>query len=72
MEPGLRDWNAGLIQSDTDDALVLNSPEDGIVTLSKSDIQARDKGLSGMPEGLDMLISKRDIRDVVEFLNGLK
>mgnify|MGYP003574961326 CR=1 FL=1 len=59
---------AGLVKSETDSELVLNSPEDGIVTLKKAEITSREPGLSSMPEGMAALLSRRDLRDLVEFL----
>ena len=52
--------------------LTLNSPEDGIVKLKKSEITSRERGLSSMPEGLTNLLTRRDLRDLVEFLSSLK
>jgi quinoprotein glucose dehydrogenase len=63
---------AGIVKSETDSELVLNSPEDGIVKIKKSDITRREKGLSSMPEGLAVLLGPRDLRDVVEFLSTCK
>ncbi|MEW6155983.1 MAG: PVC-type heme-binding CxxCH protein [Verrucomicrobiota bacterium] len=63
---------AGTAKSENDQELVLNSPEDGIVTIKKSEIARRDRGLSSMPEGITNLISKRDLRNLVEFLSTLK
>jgi quinoprotein glucose dehydrogenase len=63
---------AGVIKTDNANELVINSPEDGLVTVKKSDIQSRDKGLSPMPEGMGQVLSKQDLRDLVEFLSGLK
>jgi quinoprotein glucose dehydrogenase len=40
--------------------------------IATKDIQARKVGLSPMPEDLVKKLSKRDIRDLVEFLVGLK
>ena len=40
--------------------------------IATKDIQARKVGLSPMPEDLVQKLSKRDIRDLVEFLAGLK
>jgi quinoprotein glucose dehydrogenase len=58
----------GIAQSENDSQLVLNSPEDGVVTIKKADITVRERGLSSMPEGLTAILSKRDLRDLVEFL----
>ena len=63
---------AGVVKRETDANLILLSPEDGEVTLKKSDIGSRDKGLSGMPEGLGQLLSRQELRDVIEFLGTLK
>ena len=63
---------AGVVKTENDSTLVLLSPEDGEVNLKKSDIASRDKGLSGMPEGLGQLLSRQELRDVIEFLGTLK
>ena len=63
---------AGVVKSETDAELVLNSPEDGIVKVKKSDITARERGISSMPEGMGTLLSRRDLRDLIEFLSSLK
>jgi len=59
---------AGIVKSQNDQELVINSPEDGIVKVKPSDIQTRDRGLSPMPEGLGSVLSKADLRNLVEFL----
>ena len=63
---------AGLVKSETDTELVLNSPEDGIMTLKKADVQARQRGLSAMPEEMVTFLSKRELRDIIEFLATTK
>jgi quinoprotein glucose dehydrogenase len=63
---------AGVIKSDNANELVINSPEDGIVTVKKSDIQSRDKGQSPMPEGMGQVLPRQDLRNLVEFLSRLK
>ncbi len=63
---------AGVVKSENDTNLVILSPEEGDVTLKKADIATREKGLSGMPEGFGQLLSKRELRDLVEFLGTLK
>jgi hypothetical protein len=40
--------------------------------VKKSDIASRRTGLSGMPEGFGQLLSKRDLRDLVEYLATVK
>jgi quinoprotein glucose dehydrogenase len=63
---------AGVVKSENANELVLNSPEDGIVTIKKANIASRERGLSSMPEGMSALLSKRDLRDLVEFLSSCK
>ncbi len=64
--------HAGVVKQETADWLELNSPEDGFLQLAKRDITERQHGLSGMPDGFGQILSKRDLRDLVEFLVGLK
>ena len=63
---------AGTLKSEDENELVLNSPEDGVVTIKKSEIDKRERGLSGMPEGMGDVLSKRDLRDLIEYLANLK
>jgi quinoprotein glucose dehydrogenase len=63
---------AGVVKSENDKELVLNSPEDGIVKINKANITSRDRGLSAMPEGLATLLNGRELRDLVEFLANCK
>lgn len=37
-------------------------------TITKSEISRRDRGLSGMPEGFDQMLTPFELRDLVEFL----
>ena len=63
---------AGLLKGETDAEIELNSPEDGILKLKKADIKERQRGLSGMPEELRQVLTKQDLRNLVEFLSSLK
>ena len=63
---------AGVIKSESADTLEINSPEDGLVKINKADIKEREKGLSGMPEGFGDLLSRQDLRHLVEFIATLK
>jgi quinoprotein glucose dehydrogenase len=64
--------HSGLVKSETATELVLDSPEDGKLTLKKSDFDKRLRTLSAMPEGLDKQMTRRELRDLVEYLAGLK
>ena len=63
---------AGVFKSENETELVINSPEDGITKIAKENIKTRSRGNSGMPDGLGGILSKRDMRDLVEFLSSLK
>ncbi len=63
---------AGQVKQATEKELLLNSPEDGLVKVATADIKERQRGLSAMPEELVTYLSKRELRDLVEFLATLK
>ena len=63
---------AGLLKAETDDEIELNSPEDGLLKLKKSEIKARERGLSGMPEELRQVLTKQELRNLIEFLATTK
>jgi quinoprotein glucose dehydrogenase len=58
----------GVLKSEHEKQVIIQSPEDGLLTLKKSDIQARDRSLSAMPEGITNALSRLDLRNLVEFL----
>ena len=59
---------AGVLKNETPTELAINSPDRGLLRLKKSDIQSRQKALSPMPEGMGQILSKSDLRNLVEFL----
>ncbi|MFM1768697.1 MAG: hypothetical protein RJA22_1226 [Verrucomicrobiota bacterium] len=63
---------AGTLKKETDTTLDILSPEDGPVTVKKSEIQKRERGPSAMPEELRQILGKQDIRHLIEFLGSLK
>jgi quinoprotein glucose dehydrogenase len=63
---------AGMVKQETPDTLQVLSPEDGLVTVKAADIKAREHAPSSMLEGLTEQMSRRDLRDLVEFLASLK
>jgi putative heme-binding domain-containing protein len=63
---------AGLLKKETSEIVELTSPEDGPVTLRKSDIRSRELGLSPMPNHLRYVLSKAEFRDLIEFLANLR
>jgi len=60
------------VKSEDKSELVLNSPEDGIVKIKKEEIEKRERGLSSMPEGMGKVLTKFELRDLIEFLASLK
>ncbi len=64
--------HAGLVKGETEAELRLESPEDGPLKLTKADIASRQRGLSAMPDDLKQFLTPREVRDLVEFLAGLK
>jgi quinoprotein glucose dehydrogenase len=64
---------AGILKGQDDQELTLLSTDDGaIVKLKKSDIEMQVKGQSAMPEGMGGILTKQDIRNLVEFLATVK
>ena len=69
----LKDGGAvsGTVRAETDQELSLESLEEGMVRVPKASIVTRTRGLSPMPEGLDRLLTARELRDLIEYLAGL-
>jgi len=65
-------WVAGMIKSENDLELVIHSPEDGLVTVKRADVKTRERGLSGMPEGMGQILSRQHLRDLIAYLSTLK
>lgn len=63
---------AGILKKETDTELEINSTEDGIIKVKKSDLASQAKGMSPMPEGMGQILSKDDLKNLVEFLASLK
>ena len=59
----------GVLREDKADEFVVISPENGRVVIRKSDVKSRASVLSAMPEGLGDLMSRRELRDLVEALS---
>jgi putative heme-binding domain-containing protein len=63
---------AGQVKKETADEIVVYNQEDGDVTIKKSDIKTRNRALSGMPEEFRQILTKQELRDLVEFLASQK
>ncbi|MFN7137772.1 MAG: PVC-type heme-binding CxxCH protein [Limisphaerales bacterium] len=60
--------HSGTLQQETSEELILNSPEDGTLRIKVADVARRERGVSGMPAELAEVLSKQDVRNLVEFL----
>ncbi|QDV38155.1 PVC-type heme-binding CxxCH protein [Tautonia plasticadhaerens] len=58
----------GIVKEDTGDALALMDAEGKVTTVAKSDIEESRRGVSAMPADLITHLSRRDLRDLVEYL----
>jgi quinoprotein glucose dehydrogenase len=63
---------AGILKGETETEITLESPEDGAIKLAKDTIATREGGISGMQGGIAELITRRELRDLVEYLARLK
>ncbi|HEY6225896.1 MAG TPA: PVC-type heme-binding CxxCH protein [Verrucomicrobiae bacterium] len=63
---------AGIVKSENDTTLEINSPEDGLLKVEKAKIESRTPGLSPMPADIANVLTKRDLRDLIEFLANQK
>jgi quinoprotein glucose dehydrogenase len=66
------DSHAGIVKSETAGALELRAFDGTILKLAKAEIASRDRGVSGMPEGFAEILTRRELRDLVAYLSGLK
>jgi len=63
---------AGIVARETTDTLALRNTDNKLVEMAKADIAKRESAPSGMPEIYQTLLTKTQLRDVVEFLASLK
>src|SRR6185437_7314101 len=62
----------GILKEDDGKNLRLITPEGKLLTIAKGDIEEQKRGASAMPEDLLKNLSRSEIRDLVEYLAGLK
>ena len=63
---------SGVFQSETDSELRLITPEGRPIVIPKKTIEERRTGPSAMPADLVKHMTKRQLRDLVEYLASLK
>lgn len=62
---------AGIVASETPDTISLRDIEGKIVEVKKADIAKRDAAPSAMPEIYGAILSKTELRDIVEYVSTL-
>jgi quinoprotein glucose dehydrogenase len=62
----------GILKSEDAKAVRLMTPEGALVTVPKDEIEQRARGPSAMPEDLPRHLTRRELRDLIEFLASLK
>jgi quinoprotein glucose dehydrogenase len=62
----------GVLKSENDREVRLMTAEGQLLVVSKKDIDERQAGKSAMPEDVIKHLSRAEVRDLVEFLAGLK
>ena len=63
---------AGLLKKETDGELVLENPGTPAQTVQKADIKQRDNAPSGMLPNIADLLTRRELRDIIEYVASLK
>jgi len=63
---------SGVVKSEDDATLVLDAGDGAIIHIAKTEIDARNAALSPMPTNIVEPLSRRDLRDLVEYLASLK
>jgi quinoprotein glucose dehydrogenase len=63
---------SGIVKEDNAKEVKLMTAEGKLVTVPRKQVEERSRGKSAMPEDVMKYLSKRELRDLVEFLAGLK
>jgi quinoprotein glucose dehydrogenase len=63
---------AGVLKSEDNKSIKVMTAEGQLLTIKKEDIDERRTGKSAMPDDLAQKLTKREIRDLIEFMAGLK
>ena len=62
----------GRVENESADSVELLLPDGNRRRFTKKDVQERASGKSAMPDNLAQLLTTRELRDLVEFLAGLR
>ena len=68
------DFKVGIVKAETADTITVQMPVPGVPaeTIKKAEVKARENAPSGMPPGMGELLTPRELRDIVEYVAGLK
>lgn len=64
--------HTGVLREENDQSVQLMTATGGVISVPKDQIEERARGKSGMPEEIVKGLSKRQLRDLVEFLSQQK
>ena len=62
---------SGVIKSEDEEALMVSTPEGGVIRVLLDEVEAESKPVSSMP-AMDKLLTPSELRDLVEFLSQQK
>jgi quinoprotein glucose dehydrogenase len=62
----------GFLKDETAFEIHVLTPDDGLVRINTTDVAVRQRGVSPMPEGLERVLSREQIRDLVEFVSRVQ
>jgi len=68
VQTDLGEMHVGIVQSETDDLLVLMDADGKRIEIEQDAIEGRKTGQSSMPDDLIKSLTKKEVRDLVEFL----
>ena len=62
----------GIVKSETENEIQLMDADENLILIAKDDIEGTKPGLSSMPDDLAKQLTPAEIRDLIEYLAGLK
>lgn len=68
------DLKAGIVKAETAESVTLQMPipDAPVEVVKKAEIKLRENAPSGMPPGMGELLTKRELRDILEYVASLK
>jgi quinoprotein glucose dehydrogenase len=62
---------AGIVVREDRDTIVVRTPQDELVEVATGDVESRRPDLSAMPQDVSKHLSRREMRDLIEYLANL-